>query len=360
MNCANKFLSLFTLIIILSGCSFVGGESVSTYTNPILDIGPDPYAILFGDVYFYTQNCENKIVIWRTSDLTDLRNASSREVWCPSENDYNYHLWAPEIHYIDGKWYVYYSADNDNTDNQRIFVLENDAKVPDEGKFRMVGMIDTNPGNKNKYAIHPNTFVHKGRRYLIWCGRPDDSDFEIVQSIYIAEMENPYTLKSSRVKISSPEYEWERQWVSPDGNKAERPIMLNESPQFIASKNGSCVMIYYSASAGWTPYSTIGELVADSDADLLDAASWKKSSEPVMMLSKENEVYCCGGLSFTESPDHSESLILYHARSIPNDSVGGLDSRSPRLQKLEWAENGKPVFPIPVSLSEPIKKPSAL
>ena len=73
--------------------------------------------------------------------------------------------------------------------------------------------------------------------------------------------------------ISEPEYEWERQWISPDGSKTAYPIHVNEAPQFFESKNKDKVLIYYCASGSWTPYYCIGLLTADAGSDLTDAAS---------------------------------------------------------------------------------------
>ena len=50
-----------------------------------------------------------------------------------------------------------------------------------------------------------------------------------------------------RILISKPEYEWECQWISVDGNKTGYPIHVNEAPQFFRSKNKDKLLIYYSA-----------------------------------------------------------------------------------------------------------------
>ena len=65
----------------------------------------------------------------------------------------------------------------------------------------------------------PVLFEHGGKRYLIWCGWQKRRVYQENQCIYIAEMENPWTLASDRILISEPEYEWECQWISIDGNK---------------------------------------------------------------------------------------------------------------------------------------------
>lgn len=57
-------------------------------------------------------------------------------------------------------------------------------------------------------------------------------------------MKNPWTLSSDRVLISKPEYEWECQWVNPDGSKTAYPIHVNEAPHFFQPKNKDKVCIF--------------------------------------------------------------------------------------------------------------------
>lgn len=85
------------------------------------------------------------------------------------------------------QWYIYFAADDGNMDNHQIYVIENEADIPTEGKFVMKGRIPTD--KDNNWAIHASTFEHNGQRYMIWCGwqkRRIDSE---TQCIYIASME---------------------------------------------------------------------------------------------------------------------------------------------------------------------------
>ena len=77
--------------------------SEATYTNPLLAVGAEPWAVFHEGKYYYTQGAENKIILWETNDITDLEHAVRKEVWIPKEISNSYHLWGPEIHRIDGK-----------------------------------------------------------------------------------------------------------------------------------------------------------------------------------------------------------------------------------------------------------------
>ena len=256
---------------------------------------------------------------------------------------------------MDNKWYIYCAADDGNIDNRQIYVLENESPDPMKGEFVMKGRISTD--KNNNLAIHANPFEHNGKRYLIWCGWETRRIYQETQCIYIAEMKNPWTLASDRILISKPEYEWECQWISVDGNKTGYPIHVNEAPQFFRSKNKDKLLIYYSASGNWTPYYCVGLLTADANSDLLNPNSWKKSLEPVFKQAPENHVYGPGSLCFIPSPDKIEWYILYHARNALRDMFV-LDGRTTRIQKIEWDENGIPILGIPQKESTLLQKPS--
>lgn len=109
-------------------------------------------------------------------------------------------------------------------------MLENDAQNPMEGTFKQKGPVLTN--REWNWGIHASTFVYKGIQYLIWSGWPKRRITEETQCIYIAKMKNPWTLDGERIMLSSPEYNWERQWVNPDGSRTAYPIYVNEAPAF--------------------------------------------------------------------------------------------------------------------------------
>lgn len=359
----NTKLYLLSIVLLLcAACQNKKGTSTettateATYTNPLLPAGAEPWAIFHEGKYYYTQGSENKIILWETTDITDLTHATQKEVWIPKEASNSYHLWGPELHRIDGKWYIYFAADDGNMDNHQIYVIENSAASPLQGEFAMKGRIPTD--KDNNWAIHATTFEEGGQRYMLWCGWQKQRIDSETQCLYIARMENPWTLASERVLISRPEYEWECQWISPDGSKTAYPIHVNEAPQYIRSKNGDKALIYYCASGSWTPYYCVGLLTADAKSDLLNPASWKKSPTPVFEQKPEEGVYGPGSFSFIPSPDGKEQYVLYHARKTPNDAPGATDSRTPRLQKLEWDKDGIPVLKAPIREDSALPKPS--
>ena len=362
------FAILFVLIFIAS-CNKKESNSqnkateIQTYTNPLLPTGVRPWALLYKDYYYYLQDSEDRIILWKTKDITNLREAPQKEIWIPKDKNAAFHLWSPEMYQIDNKWYIYFAADDGNTDNHQIYVIENESDDPFEGEFTMKGRIKTD--KDNSWAIHPSLFKHNDEWYMVWSGWQTRRIEAETQCIYIAQMENPWTLASDRILISKPEYEWERQWINPDGSKTGYPIYVNEDPQPYFTKDKDKVLIYYSASGTWTPYYSVGLLYADANSDLLKPASWTKSEYPVFKQDIENQVFATGSPCFIPSPDGTEVYFLYQARNTEKEPYGSLpsrnmDTRSPRLQKMEWDENGFPQFGEALSESEKLAKPSGI
>lgn len=350
-------LIYFLLVILLTSCWHKNQKQDEdtmkyTYTNPLWEKAADFSATYYKGKYYFLQSRNNRIVMWETPDMTDLEHAVQREVWIPADPANSYNLWRPELHQIKGKWYIYYTADDGNTDNHQLYVIENESPNPMQGEFVMKGVIMTNP--EWNWGIHVTTFIHHGEQYLLWSGWPKRRINVETQCLYIAKMKDPWTLATPRILISKPQYEWERQWVNPDGERTAYPIHVNESPQFFRSKDLSKALIYYSASGCWTPFYCVGLLVADANSDLLNPDSWIKRPEPTFATSTENNVYGTGSISFLPSPDGKEQYMLYHARA---DQKGN-SIRTIRLQKIEWGADGIPVLGTPVALGVPLPKPS--
>lgn len=357
-----KLLRILTLLLAAAAavppadgcCRTPQKETGETFVNPLLDGGGDPWATFHDGLYYYMHTLGNRIDLWVTDDITDLRNAERKTIWKPDAPKKFQHIWAPEIHRIDGKWYVYFTADDGNTDNHRTYVLENANPDPMKGKFSVKGKIVTDPDDN--WAIDASVFRHRGTLYMVWSGWKTQRIKTETQCIYIARMENPWTLASERVLISQPEYDWERRYINDDGTRLGHIVYVNEGPQPLAAPSGRRIHIAYSASGVWTAYYCLGLLTADADADLLDPASWSKAPQPILKQSPENKVFCTGHNSFFPSPDGSETYILYHARSVTATRGHG-SARSPRAQKISW-DGDYPVIGEPLPLSAERPKPA--
>ncbi len=316
------------------------------FQNPLLDSGADPFSVYVDGYYYYTHTMGNRVVLWKTKNLANLREAESRTIWTPPAGTmYSKNVWAPEIHYINNTWYVYVAADNGTNENHRMYVLQNTSANPLNDQWEFKGKL---AAPSDKWAIDGNVFEYNNQLYMAWSGWEGDTNGQ--QDIFIAKMSDPTSLSGKRVKISSPTYPWERNGdLGTDGNPEQ--VFVNEGPQFL--EHDGKLFIVFSASGCWTDYYALG-LLSLEGTDPMDASAWTKKEEPIFQQTPENGVYAPGHNSFFKSPDGTEDWILYHANSNPGEGCG--NKRAPRMQRLYWNEDGTPFIgtPLPTTVLLPI------
>ena len=312
----------------------------NTFTNPILSSGPDPWVTKKDNWYYYTHTLGNRIALWKTQKMSELQTTTPQVIWtAPATGPNSKNVWAPEVHFIDNKWYAYYAADDGNNANHRMYVLENNSPDPLTGTWVDKGKI-TDP--TNKWAIDGTVFEHSGQRYFIWSGW--ETDVNVRQVIYIAKMLNPWTIDGNRVLISSPTYDWEI-----DGAD------VNEGPAILKNPLGK-VFLVYSASGCWTDDYALGLLTLKDGGNPLLPADWTKSTWSVFAKNSPGNVYGPGHNSFFKSANGVEDWILYHANTATGQGCG--DTRKPRMQKFTWRADGSPDFGMPAATGAAITKPS--
>jgi len=316
----------------------------------LLTSGADPWSIWVDGYYYYTHTMGDRIVLWKTVDITKLASAEKKTVWIPpAGKPYSFELWAPELHHINGKWYVYFAADAGNNNSHRLWVLECTTRDPLNGKWELKGKL---ADATDKWAIDGSIVRQGGQLYLAWSGWEGDENG--VQNIYIAKMKNPWTVDGPRIKLTSPTYSWEKYGDTNNPNDVAH-VDVNEGPQFLVHDDK--IFIIYSASGCWTDHYALGMLSASTHDDLLDPNSWKKSPGPVFYADGSMPgTLNAGHNSFFKSPDGTEDWILYHANEKPGQGCGRF--RSPRAQKFTWKEDGVPDFGTPVSTKQWLDEPS--
>jgi GH43 family beta-xylosidase len=312
----------------------------TTFQNPVLSSGPDPWVTEKDGFYYYMHTTGNNLRLWKTAKMSELGSATSKVIWTPSASGVaSRDIWAPEIHFLDGKWYVYFTAGPGNCcGGQRLWVLENAAADPTTGTWVEKGQIAV--PNQDLWAIDATILEQNNKRYLLWSGQEAGS---VEQRLYIAPMSNPWTISGPRAELSRPEYPWER-----NGDPK-----VNEAPQVLKRNNKT--FIVYSASHCNTDDYGLGLLTTSSTADPMIPTSWTKSATPVFIKDPADRAYGPGHNSFFKSKNGQEDWILYHANAGPNQGCG--DARSPRMQKFTWNADDTPNFgtpePIGVQLPEP-------
>ncbi|GAA0351995.1 glycoside hydrolase family 43 protein [Alkalibacterium iburiense] len=313
------------------------------YNNPIVLERADPWAYKHTDGYYYFTGSVpgyQEIELRRAKTLNDLENAEKVTVWqAHSEGEMSRLIWAPELHFIEGNWYIYFAAASSNQpkehENQhRMYALECKDANPLTGTWEEKGQVKT---HINSFSLDATTFEHNGTLYYVWAQK--DPAIPGNSNLYISEMENPWTLKGHATLLSIPEYDWE-----------VIGYLVNEGAAVI-KRNGK-IFITYSASATDENYA-MGLLWADENSDLLDGYSWSKAKDPVFSSSEENSLYGPGHNSFTVSEDGEHDVLIYHARPEKNKEGNPLNNpnRHANAQIFTWTEEGFPDFGIPGSPS---------
>lgn len=301
-----------------------------TFTNPVLGHGQDPSVVYHAGWYYFTQSVpgEQRITVRRARSLLYLAAAPAEVVWKGArQGSPCCQLWAPELHQIGGRWYIYFAADNGSNHNHRLYVIQ--ARRP-RGPYRSKGELAT---PQNRWSIDP-TILDLGpqRLYLLWSGWPSSSNG--VQDIYIARLTNPWTVSGPRTMISSPTYPWETHGAPPK---------VNEAPE--ALLHDGRVFVTYSASGCWTSHYALGLLWASADANLLSRSSWHKSDQPVLSSNPTQGVYGPGSNGFFTSPNGKQTWTVFHAVSNPNGNCGA--ERFVWAQPVTWGSSGMPHFGRP-------------
>lgn len=272
------------------------------YNKPWILQRADPYVYRHRDgMYYFTASVPayDRIVLRRSETLQGLKDAEEITIWEKHEfGIMSEHIWAPELHYLDNKWYIYFAGgERENVWEIRPYVLECTDEDPLRGTWT------------EKVSVGPQ-----------------------ISNLYIAEMETPCKLKTVQVLLSTPDYDWERVgfWVN------EGPAVLHHDGK---------IYLTYSASETGAAY-CMGMLSVSEDEDILDPRAWKKERYPVLSTDREKGVYGPGHNSFTED-EEGKPVMVYHARTEEKIEGNPLynPNRHAMLMKICWDEKtGAPVF----------------
>lgn len=342
--------SAAALAALLAACSANGGGTTEpppvaqcTFANPVA-AGADPWVVRWNGAYYMVQSRDNGIYVSRSTRLTEAAGSGTR-VWAAPDTGWNRtNLWAPELHRVDGRWYIYYAAGRAGPPfvHQRAGVLESTGDDP-QGTYTDRGMLYTGDdlagGGENKWAIDLTVGRVNGQLMAVWSGWENNASTDkTTQHLYAAPMSNPYTISGNRTRLSSPVESWER------GTELD----LQEGPEFL--QRGGQTFVIYSTKESWLENYRLGQLRL-TGANPLQASSWTKSG-PVFL--PVGGIPGVGHASFTVSPDSSESWIVYHAKT---STTPGWD-RVIRMQKFGWRADGSPDFGIPAESGRQIAMPS--
>jgi GH43 family beta-xylosidase len=306
---------------VISESSSLPTRQAPYFCNPILPApSADPWIFQHHGLWYSLQAVGRNLEIRATHCLSQLEGTLPVVIWCaPKGRRYSEHLWAPEMHFLDGHWFIYLAADDGRNANHRMWVLEADSPL---GPWKLHGQLAT-----KGWAIDGTVLEQDGQHYFVWSGWPGKRNGQ--QNLYIAKMKNPWTLASERILLTEPTEPWER-----------AALPLCEGPQIL--KRDGRTFIIYSASGSWTPDYCLG-MLSNEGGDPLNPRAWQKRG-PVFKATEH--VWGVGHCCFAQHPAGGD-VIIYHAKTT---KAHGWEDRNVRIQAFGWSADGFPEFGNPVDI----------
>ncbi|KAF8251656.1 glycoside hydrolase [Wilcoxina mikolae CBS 423.85] len=314
------------LLTTLLSIQFASG---ATYQNPLKSPnGSDPFMVYNNGFYYLLTTTWTNIQITRSTTLGGLKTATPKVVWTDSTPSRSGNFWAPEVHFLSGCWYLYYSAGTQQCcDNQRSHVLQGGTDLWND-PFTYAAQMS------NEWGIDSTVLTLPQGNYYVWSRFSNRS----LQSIFIAKMNSPTSIGLPHL-LSEPTNAWETVGGA-----------VNEGPA--ALQHGGKTWLTFSASYCWTASYQLG-LLTYNGGDPLQQSSWTKSG-PV--FSSANGNLGTGHNGFFTSPDGTELWNVYHATKTPGGACDG--SRYTMAQKMNWNTDGSPNFGRAPNLMTILQGPS--
>lgn len=322
---------------------------MKSYKNPFIEQRADPFITKAADgTYYFTASYPalgdelhgyDRIILRRSDTVSGLCTADEKIVWTAhKEGIMSRHIWAPELHFIGGRWYIFFAAAT-STDKWDIkpYVLRCREDNPFTDSWEELGAVQPSENDTLSFrcfSLDMTYFSHNGRHYLIWAQIEGDS------SLFMAETteECPWRLISPPILLTKPEYDWEKV-----------VYRVNEGAAIL--KTDKKVYVFFSASGTGAEY-CIGRLEADNGSNLMNPAVWKKLPCPVLSTEDVPGEAGPGHNSFTED-ENGELLLIYHSRPASHltracgtyceESLYD-PCRHTRIKKVRFDEDGTPIL----------------
>jgi len=220
-----------------------------TFTNPLTARdAADPWMTFRDGFYYFTATLdpEGGLWVWKSRTLTGIDKGEKVKVWsAPKIGPQSRQIWAPELFFLRGKWYLYYTASDGTDAHHRHYVLESVSATNPLGAYEDKGRVDS---AFEHYAIDGSVLeMPNGRLYFLYT----------TGSLHVAPMRDPTRVSGPATRIAAADQPWEHGWL--------------EAPQALV-RNGN-VLVVYSAGHSATVNYRLGLLRLAPNRDPLDAAA---------------------------------------------------------------------------------------
>lgn len=319
------------------------------YATPLIRQRADPHITKGDDGYYYftasyPMNGSNdpegydRVILRRATTIEGLTTAQEITIWDEKNTTSCYrYVWAPEIHQINGNWFVFFTTSTSSSSvwsiRPRVISCNLGAKDPfNPDCWEKTGHLSQTAAGDNTsftdFSLDMTPFENKGKQYVIWAQAIGHS------SLAIATVDNqqPWVATSKYTLLTSPEYawEWDNEWV-------------NEGPAVI--KNNGKIYVAFSASSVNSTY-CVGMMYADENSDLLNANSWTKVRYPLLATSDLPASQTGPGHNSFSIDQYGNPVIVYHARNPQEITTNNLydPGRHAFVKSLNFGFDGTPVL----------------
>jgi GH43 family beta-xylosidase len=305
-----------------------------TYTNPVYDgyLG-DPFVLKHnGEYYAYgtVPRGDVSVPVLHSRDLVDWRHLGTALVL---RGDAFETLWAPEVVYDNGTFYMYYSAGGEEGEGHQLRVAT--ASSP-AGPFEDSGTVLT-PDDAFTIDAHPFR-DDDGRWYLYYCRDflEPDGEGRVGTGIVVDRLLDMTRLASERHTVVRPHADWQlyerqREWY---GRVWDWYTVEGASVR----KHDGRYYCFYSGGAWREPNYGVSYVVADYPTGPF--ASEADTDGPGTLRTWPGRVIGPGHASVVSAPDNAHEYLVYHAWDPEHTS------RQMRIDPLTW-DDGGPASPGP-------------
>jgi GH43 family beta-xylosidase len=294
----------------------------ASYLNPVYARScPDPFVLKHaGEYWAYCTGLQpdgRAFGILRSADLVHWTEAGSALDLLPGDNPC---YWAPEVAYLDGRFYLYYSVGDEATMHIRVAVADQPG-----GPFTDSGRRLTSEA----FAIDGHVFIDDdGQRYFFYA-----TDFlqhtHIGTGTVVDRLLDPLRLAGRPQPVSRARYDWQVY----DPQRAEKGGVrwhTVEGPFVLKRKDRYHQMF----SGGNWQNPTYGVSYAVSHT-VLPEGEWHQVCDgqrvrPVLRSLPEAGIIGPGHNSVVRGPDNRQLFCIYH-RWAPE-----LEERVLAIDRLEW------------------------